>query len=119
MEIAQGVVKNFLTTIQGVKIGLMIFNSNTEGGHIVRDIKNLDEVYNGPAGNNKTHRQHLVADVNAIYPDSWTPLAETLYEAGLYFQGAQSYFNSPPFTGSVTTYTSPIELGARKILSSS
>ena len=108
MEIAKDVIKNFLGPIQGVKIGLMNFNDSNQGGHITREIKELDEVYNGPAGNNKTHREHLIADIDALYPDTWTPLAETLYEAGLYFGGAASYFNSG------TTYTSPIELRCQK-----
>jgi len=37
----------------------------------------------------------------------WTPLAEVLYEAGLYFKGAQSYFNHSG--GVKINYTSPIE----------
>jgi type IV pilus assembly protein PilY1 len=45
----------------------------------------------------------LISDINAIVADTWTPLAETLYEAGLYFKGGPSYFNSG------VSYTSPIE----------
>jgi type IV pilus assembly protein PilY1 len=105
MEIAKKVVKDFVSTINGVRIGLMTFNSNTEGGHIVDEIKTLDE---------STNRQNLLDDIDALYPDSYTPLAETLYEGGLYYQGAQSYFNSPPFTSSVKTYTSPMQYYCQK-----
>ena len=86
----------------------MIFNGDPfEGGHIVDEIKTLDESNN---------RQALLNDIAALLadPNQYTPLAETLYEAGLYFQGAQSYFNSPPFTSSVTTYTSPVQYYCQK-----
>jgi type IV pilus assembly protein PilY1 len=103
MDIAKDVVKGFVSTITGVRIGLMIFNSSNEGGHIVRDIKSLDESYSG-----KTQREYLLADINALEPGGYTPLAETLYEGGLYFSGAASYFNSG------TTYTSPIQYYCQK-----
>jgi type IV pilus assembly protein PilY1 len=108
MDIAKDVVKDFVSTIEGVRIGLMIFNDSTEGGHIVRDTKSLNESYDGCAGNNKTHREHLLCDITALSPETWTPLAETLHEAGLYFKGASSYFNSG------TTYTSPIQYYCQK-----
>jgi len=103
MDIARDVVKDFVSTIQRVRIGLLVFNDNTEGGHIVRDINSLEESYGG-----KTHREHLLADITALTAETWTPLAETLHEAGLYFQGAASYFNSG------TTYTSPIQYYCQK-----
>jgi type IV pilus assembly protein PilY1 len=109
MEIAKDVVKGFVSTITGVRLGLMIFNNSNEGGHIVTEIKGLDEVEStGCAGNNKTHRENLLCDIGALYPNTWTPLAETLYESGLYFSGAASYFNSG------TTYTSPIQYYCQK-----
>jgi type IV pilus assembly protein PilY1 len=109
MEIAKDVVKGFVGSITGVRLGLMIFNDSNEGGHIVSNIKGLDEVEStGCAGNNKTHRENLLCDIGALYPDTWTPLAETLYESGLYFSGAASYFNSG------TTYTSPIQYYCQK-----
>jgi type IV pilus assembly protein PilY1 len=107
MDIAKSVVKSFVSTITGVRLGLMNFNDQ-EGGYIRNSIKSLDDVYNGTAGNNKTHRENLIADIDALYPDTWTPLAETLYEAGLYFSGAASYFNSG------TTYTSPVQYYCQK-----
>jgi type IV pilus assembly protein PilY1 len=109
MEIAQGVIENFLNTIQGVKIGAITFNDNTEGGYILHYIPASDE-----QNQLDNDQKQLITDINDLYPNSWTPLAETLYEAGLYFQGAQSYFNSPDFTESVTTYTSPITRRCQK-----
>lgn len=46
----------------------------------------------------------VVTQVNAISADSWTPLAETLAEAGLYFAGATSHFNSGVDYGDETQF---------------
>ena len=92
IEIAQDVVKDLLDAVSGVRLGFMVFNYS-EGGRIQSTIKSLDD----------TTRTQLKADVDAIEPSTWTPLAETLYEAGLYFKGGASYFNSG------TQYTSPIQ----------
>jgi type IV pilus assembly protein PilY1 len=103
MDIAKDVVKGFVSTITGMRIGLMIFNDSTEGGHMVRDINGLTESYSG-----KTHREWLIEDISALSPGGWTPLAETLYEGGLYFKGEASFFNSG------TTYTSPMQYYCQK-----
>ena len=52
-------------------------------------LKTLDE---------STNRQKLLDDIVRFILDSiWTPLAETLYEAGLYFQGAAELFQFASF----------------------
>jgi type IV pilus assembly protein PilY1 len=92
LTIAKRVIEDFLNTINGVRIGMMVFN-DSEGGHIHSTIRSLDA----------TTRSQLITDVNNIVANTWTPLAETLYEAGLYFKGGTSQFNSG------TNYTSPIQ----------
>lgn len=92
LTIAKRVMEDFLKTIYGVRIGMMVFNYS-EGGHIHSTIKTL----------NDTNRNQLINDVRSITADTWTPLAETLYEAGLYFKGGSSHFNSG------VVYTSPIQ----------
>ena len=98
LTIAKTVITDFLNTINGVRIGVMIFNkgvgsNNSEGGRIKSAIKSLDAV----------GRTQLATDINAIVGETYTPLAETLYEAGLYFKGGASYFNSG------VNYISPIQ----------
>jgi len=97
LDIAKGVITNFLNTINGVKIGAMVFNTD-EGGHIQTTVKSLTE----------GGRSQLIHDINQITASTWTPLAETLYEAGLYFKGGPSYFNSR------VTYISPIEYSCQR-----
>jgi type IV pilus assembly protein PilY1 len=92
LEVAKGIVKSFINTTDGVRFGAMIFNNN-EGGRMLRPVRDMTD------GN----RSDLTSAINGLSAGTWTPLAETLYEAGLYFKGATSYFNSG------TTYTSPIQ----------
>jgi type IV pilus assembly protein PilY1 len=101
LTIAKRVIRDFLDTINGVRVGVMVFNkavtingvSDSEGGRLQSTIKSL----------NDTTRAQLKTDINNIVAETWTPLAETLYEAGLYFRGGASYFNSG------VVYTSPIQ----------
>ncbi|RPJ04383.1 MAG: VWA domain-containing protein, partial [Deltaproteobacteria bacterium] len=95
--IAKRVITEFLNTVQGVRIGAMVFNTS-EGGRIQSTIKNLSGA----------EKDELVADINNIVAETWTPLAETLYEAGLYFKGGASYFNSG------VHYISPIQYACQR-----
>jgi type IV pilus assembly protein PilY1 len=78
-------VFNRAVTVSGI--------SDSEGGRLQSSIKSLTD----------TTRSQLKTDINNIDAETWTPLAETLYEAGLYFKGGSSYFNSG------VVYTSPIQ----------
>ncbi len=97
LTIAKQVITEFVNTVQGVRLGVMVFNpainNNSEGGHIQSWITGLDD-----AG-----KAQLTSDINAIVAETWTPLAETLYESGLYFKGGPSYFNKG------VNYISPIQ----------
>jgi type IV pilus assembly protein PilY1 len=97
LTVAKQVIEDFLNTMNGVRVGMMVFNrainDNSEGGRIHSTIKSLDDA----------NRNQLITDVRNIVAETWTPLAETLYEAGLYFKGGPSYFNSG------VVYTSPIQ----------
>lgn len=107
LEIAKETVKNLIDSVTGVRLGIMVFNSavtdntphggssrsNSHGGRILSPIVSLTEA-------NKTTLKNLI---DGIVANTWTPLAETLYEAGLYFKGGSSYFNSG------INYVSPIQ----------
>jgi type IV pilus assembly protein PilY1 len=102
LAIAKRVINDFLDTINGVRIGVMVFNpainNNSEGGRIQSSIKSLTT----------STRSELKTDINNIIAETWTPLAETLYEAGLYFKGGGSYFNAG------VVYTSPIQYACQR-----
>ena len=92
LGLAKGIIQSFVNTTDGVRFGAMIFNTS-EGGRLLREIRDM-------TGNN---RADLHGAIGGLSADTWTPLAETLYEAGLYFKGANSYFNPG------TKYTSPVQ----------
>jgi len=105
INIAKNVIKDFLDTVDDVRIGLMRFGSTrqdgvfdkTEGGSMVYDIQDLTD----------SSRKAIKDAVDTFLASGYTPLAEVLYEAGLYFKGAQSYFNHK--NGVKVQYTSPIQ----------
>ncbi len=94
-EVAKRSIAKLLDNSTGKRFGLMHFNEN-EGGYVKY-----------PCGTDRSIISNYVK--NMVYSDfkTWTPLAETLAEAGLYFAGKTSWFKS-------TTYTSPIEHSCQK-----
>ena len=88
ISVAKDVIKTLIQDTANVRFGLMRFNDN-QGGRIVAECG--------------TDKATLISAVDALTASGWTPLGETLAEAGLYFAGMSSWFN----TG--TSYTSPME----------
>ena len=85
-SVAKEVIKNVIDETDGVRFGLMRFNAN-QGGRIVAECG--------------TDKETLKNTIDGFGHTDYTPLAETLAEAGLYFAGQQSWFN-----GSSGTYSS-------------
>jgi type IV pilus assembly protein PilY1 len=102
LGLAKGIIQSFINTTDGVRFGAMIFNpdinNNSEGGHILKEVKDMTP----------QNQSDLHAAIGGLSADTWTPLAETLYEAGLYYKGAASYFNPG------VHYTSPIQYYCQK-----
>jgi len=93
IDVAKEVISDLINTTTGVRFGVMRFNDN-EGGRVIAECG--------------TTKATLLSEINAINADGWTPLAETLAEAGLYFAGEDSWFNSG------VTYTSPMQERCQK-----
>jgi type IV pilus assembly protein PilY1 len=102
LGLAKGIIQSYINTTDGVRFGAMIFNNN-EGGHILKEIKDMDP----------QNRADLHAAIGGLNGDTYTPLGETLYEAGLYFKGANSYFNKDA-SGNPIKYTSPVQYWCQK-----
>jgi len=92
ISIVQTVVNNLIDSNPNVRFGLMTFNfdggdgpTDDNGGRVVFKISDM----------NATNRAQLHTIVNSLTASTWTPLAETLYEASLYLRGqAVHYGNS-------------------------
>jgi type IV pilus assembly protein PilY1 len=97
IQVAKNVINDFIDNVDGIKLGVMIFNSS-EGGKIQNVITDV----------NASTRTTLHNSINAIQTNMYTPLAETLYEAGIYYKGGSSYFNHG------VVYTSPIQYSCQR-----
>jgi type IV pilus assembly protein PilY1 len=99
LGVAKGSMQSFINTTPGVRFGAMTFNTD-EGGQLLREVRDMTP----------QNRSDLHNAIGQLHADdtTFTPLAETLYEAGLYFEGATSHFNPG------VDYTSPIEEWCQK-----
>jgi type IV pilus assembly protein PilY1 len=105
IAVAKEVITQLINETNNVRFGLMKFNPNNStdpnstisgdsGGKLVKQIG--------------ATKAELVTAIEGLTASGWTPLAETLAEAGLYFAGKTSWFNSS------TTYSSPIQYRCQK-----
>jgi len=78
--IVQTTAKVILNSITNVNVGVMRFNS-TQGGPIIHEIADLD-----------TNRAAIIAAIDGIVANGWTPVAETMYEAALYWRGMNAHY---------------------------
>jgi len=111
IDIAKEVVSNLINSTRGVRFGMM--NYNTDSNQLT-DAGGSFITYNGYTpyvqAMTSTTRAQLVANVNALTAHTYTPLAETLFEAMRYYQGAATAF--PVANGNIT-YPSPIQAGCQ------
>lgn len=74
-DIMIDVTKRVLSSVQNMNVGIMRFNNN-EGGPVIEAVKDLD-----------TNRAQILNTVDNLGAAGATPVAETLYEAALYWLG--------------------------------
>ncbi len=109
IDVAKEVITNLISSTTDIRFGVMVFNNNQGGTFLTYNgyntqVKDMDAIFSGTT----TNRQALINAVNSVTANSWTPLAETLFEAMRYYQGGPSAFNSIP------NYVSPIEASCQK-----
>ena len=100
IEVAKQVMTNYINSASNVRLGLMRFNYDADdgGGTIVSAIDDLTDDY----------KTSIINSLNAIAPDSNTPLAGSLSEAWRYFQGDSKCY------GGSGKYKSPIQYWCQK-----
>lgn len=84
LETVQAVAKALVSSIDGVNLGLMRYSDNAggsedsaaEGGMVLNAVTDVRE-----------NRANLIASIDSLNARGFTPLTETLYEAGQYFAG--------------------------------
>jgi type IV pilus assembly protein PilY1 len=110
--VAKEVITTVINDTDNVRFGLMRFNNNSgddQGGYII-----------SPCGTDKVT---LINQLNSLPASGYTPLGETLAEAGLYFAGKTSWYNGSSGSYDSTCdsngtgciqYTSPMQYRCQK-----
>lgn len=83
ISITQDAVKHVINTINGIRIGLMRFSANNEGGFVDLAVEEIENI-----------RDAFVEKVNSYFAWGGTPLSETYYEAALYLRGDNVKYGS-------------------------
>jgi type IV pilus assembly protein PilY1 len=107
ISVARSVLTDLIATTENVRFGLMVFNFE-QGGRLIAPMGSVSD---------SSHRDALLSAVAGASPSGWTPLAETLAEAGLYYAGKPSWFNTSGFpSGSYAggKYVSPMQERCQK-----
>lgn len=117
ISIVRDVAINLLNSITGVNVGLMVFSSTNEGGMVTVAVDNIE-----------TNRNSMISMLNSLTAETYTPLSETLWEAGLYWRGQTWLYGSnsklqgsnfPSVSTSrlsspTSTYKTPIQYACQK-----
>jgi type IV pilus assembly protein PilY1 len=111
INIVKQVTNQLLDSLKGVNVGLMRFNFD-QGGPVLQQIEDIE-----------ISRDDMKAQVDALLADGWTPLSETLYEAGQYYTGGSVVYGDvgPLFSvpasrnpADGTVYNQPISFECQK-----
>jgi type IV pilus assembly protein PilY1 len=112
ISVAKQVLTNLISQTNDVRFGMMVYNYNdsdtNSGGRLLAPCADRP---------NSAAKQPLLDAVASATPSGWTPLAETLAEAGLYFAGMPSWFNTSGFPAGTYTgghYVSPMQQRCQK-----
>ena len=123
IDIVRDVATDLLSSISGVNVGLMYFSdqadSNDQGGLVAVPVADIE-----------TNRSTMISVLNDLDAETFTPLSETMYEAGLYWRGQTWDYGRTAMknSGSVANpsvlasrlasdtnrYKTPIEYGCQK-----
>lgn len=106
-KVMKDVATGLVGSINNVNIGLMRYNTD-QGGRLVHAVEDV-----------ATNRSTIIDAINSLPANGWTPLSETLYEAGLYFMGRQPYYANWDVPDDIGigvngTYQSPIQYACQK-----
>ncbi len=116
-----GIIHSYINTTSGVRFAVMTFKTDKDGNKVIWD-GSIEKVFGGSADDpfdavggkllgfvdeNKNGKTELFNALSGYKNETWSPLAETLYEAGVYLQGRKSLITQ-------TQYTSPVQYYCQK-----
>ena len=96
LEVVQETITNLVNSINDVNIGLMRFDRYTDGGMVVAPMKHISDA---------TAKQNFLNELDRMYPNGGTPLAQALYEAALYYRGSNVEYGNHAYAYDPTNGT--------------
>jgi len=125
-DLSNGVIHSYINTVSGVRFAVMVFNRDSAGNTVKYDLTNKsehvfgdvrDDALNSNGGKllgfvdeYKNGKSLLFDQLDVLTNDSWSPLAETLYEAGAYYQDQISSITGTSYSG-----LSPVQYDCQKL----
>ncbi|PKG40795.1 pilus assembly protein [Psychromonas sp. Urea-02u-13] len=91
LVIAKEAIASLIESTPSVDFGLQVFNRNSGDGS---SDKNGGRIVDKVMSRNSTQAQALIAQVNGLNADGWTPLCESMYEAYRYYAGKGVYYGN-------------------------
>jgi type IV pilus assembly protein PilY1 len=120
--LSTAVLRSYINTTTGVRFGMMSFNNDSTGNKVIYDKANPDKgefVFGdsrddaldangarllGFVDENKAGKTELFNNLSVLKNETWSPLAESLYEAGLFFQKGKSAITETNYASSPVQY---------------
>ena len=123
--LANAVLHSYIDTTAGVRFAVMAFNRDSNNYTVKYNSTNKSEYVFGDTRDDsldanggrllgfvdeyKTGKTDIFNALASLKNDSWSPLAETLYETGVYFQGGASLITGTSYSG-----LSPVQYDCQK-----
>jgi type IV pilus assembly protein PilY1 len=106
VDIMKEAATDLVNSFSGLNMGLMRFDGES-GGYAIQHFSDIG-----------SSRPEIIDAINSIEPEDWTPLAETLWEAMLYYRGDEVHYGTnwrrDPDAVSGSSYNSPIANACQK-----
>jgi type IV pilus assembly protein PilY1 len=102
IDVIKEVAKSLVGSINGVNVGVMRYNAD-QGGRLVHEVGDVTE-----------HRDALLASIDALTASGMSPMAETFFEAALYFRGLPPHYGGDGAGVYDGAYRTPVEQACQK-----
>jgi type IV pilus assembly protein PilY1 len=116
--LANGIIHSYINTNGGVRFAVMAFNNDSTGKTVKYNSGTKEEYVLNPSGSeeangarllgfvdeNKNGKTDLFSNLAGLKNETWSPLAESLYETGIYFQKRTSAITETSYASSPVQY---------------
>jgi type IV pilus assembly protein PilY1 len=107
--LATGIIHSYINTTSGVRFAVMTYNKDRYGKTVLNNA-GAEYVNSNPGDadganllgfvdENKAGKATMFSALSGLKNDTWSPMAESLYEAGAYFKGQTSAITGTSYSG--------------------